>query len=152
MMAKAHRGNNTSCNGNYQTRSSTGIIEIAVDEVEDDHEVEDFVLHVFGFQKLYGHHMHGTAGCLRNGVRHGAILQMSFKPATIARSFELRKDAIPMYLQTKAVQLRGKQRARLSFTLKAVDTMATAVMFKSTQLHQLAPDNTASEARGDVIE
>ncbi len=68
MMAKAHRGNNTSCNGNYQTGSSTGIIEIAVDEVEDDHEVEDFVLHVFGFQKLYGHHMHGTAGCLQNGV------------------------------------------------------------------------------------
>ena len=61
----------------YQPTSSTGIIEIAVDEVENDHEVEDFVSHVFGFQK---------PGCLRNGVRHGATLEMSFNPATIARS------------------------------------------------------------------
>ena len=45
-MAKAHHGNNTSRNGNYETWSSTGIVEIVVDEIEDDHEKENFVLHV----------------------------------------------------------------------------------------------------------
>lgn len=78
--AKPHHGNNTSCNGNYQAGSSTGIIEIAVDEGEDDHEVEDFVLHVVGFQKLLCPPMHGTAGCLRNGVMQGATYRPRSSP------------------------------------------------------------------------
>ena len=96
--AKPHHGNNTSCNGNYQAGSSTGIIEIAVDEGQDDHEVEDFVLHVVGFQKLLCPPMHGTAGCLRDRVMQGATLQTSFKPATSSRWLELRKGATLMYL------------------------------------------------------
>ena len=52
-MAKAHHGNNTSRNGNHETWSCTGIVEIAVDEIEDDHEKENFVLHVFGFQRFH---------------------------------------------------------------------------------------------------
>ena len=35
---------------------STGIVEIAVYEVEDDHQEEDIVLHAFGFRKAYVHY------------------------------------------------------------------------------------------------
>ena len=55
-MAKAHHGNSTSCNRNSSTGSSTGIIEIGVYEVQDNHEVGDFVLHVFGFLNFHVHH------------------------------------------------------------------------------------------------
>ena len=51
-MANAHHGNNTSRNGDHQAGSSTGFTKIAEDEVEDDHEEEDIVLHKFRLRNL----------------------------------------------------------------------------------------------------
>ena len=50
------------------------------------------------------------------------------------------------------MQLRGEQTARLRLILKVVNTLATGVMFRSTLLHQLGPDNAAPGIRGYTIQ